>query len=480
MRRMIFAVAMAAALAACSGGDKSGSSGSGGTTSTSSGNTTGTSSGNTTGTSSGNTTGTSSGTTGSTDAQAFCNQAYPLLCQYFITCGVIDPALSCTTLLGELGAQCGSAGQSYDASAGQSCLTTLQAAATGTCDSAALDTSSCKDVFTPSVTEGGSCQAHDDCIQRPDGGYVDCQRSPGTCTGVCSAGATLGQACSGFPSCVEGYCDYAGSNTCVAYVSEGGSCASGGQCDPRVDRCNSYDDGGTCTPLAGSGQSCAYAGDCAQGYYCQSADGGFSGGTCQPRGQVGDPCTESQFQTNCASGLTCFQGTCHADTAALGQTCAQGIYCDQGYCSGPDGGAGTCTAYSELGQSCSSSRCDSDFNLYCDGGVCTGRNTQGQPCTQNHDCRGGDYCDNGTCHLVGSPGDGCPPGNSSACANGFCNASGICSAFLSAGSACDPSQTQCSNSIACSSLPDGGGGCQDAQCQPTDAGAWACAASCGN
>ncbi|MBS2027423.1 MAG: hypothetical protein JST54_05905 [Deltaproteobacteria bacterium] len=482
LRPAVLVLGLALAFAACSGGgsssSSSGSVGSGTGTGTGNGTGNGTGSGNGAGGSTGQTgtsglTGTSSGS-----AQQFCNSAEPELCTVFQTCGLIDPAVDCTNIFALLGGQCGEPGESYNATAGASCLEELQAGGSSLCDSLFSNnnsSSACNQVFQPGTPAGGSCTHDNECLP-PAGGSGNgfCVKPPGSCSGVCQAGANVGDSCTN-GVCLTGYCNFT-TNVCTAFIAEGGDCSTNFEgCDPSIDHCTFSGTGETCSPLGGSGAPCTTSSDCAAGLACPAPpDGGFQS-VCITAATDGQACTV-QFggQGNCATGLACLGGTCSTSSPGLGGRCGSYAYCNQGYCQNPTGSVGTCTAKLAQGAACTPSD-ECSGTLSCQNGTCQPLPSNGQPClavSNSQTCRGGDYCDStGTCHIEGTQGAACDPTIQQACLTGYCDSTSHCAAFKTAGQACDPTRFECGhNNESCSFFADGGSLCTDGLCVAPDGG----------
>jgi hypothetical protein len=387
-------------------------------------------------------------------------------------CGLLDPQADCLFVtnafdVGEsLALACTDSGMHYDAAAGATCLQAVQAANSALvadCTDPLLTTQAhaCSHVFTPAVAESGACGvASQDCVQRPDGGLVECvSSSANTCDGVCVGAVGLGGRCDTAPqtTCGEGYCGPSG--TCVLPV-DGQACPGFFGCDAIGDYCRGDGGPAVCVPRRAAGQDCASInGDnCVHGARCSAATDGGPGRFCEALVLLGGACTASP-EDNCADGF-CIHGVCTAVTGAPGGPCfASYPICTSGYCGKvDDGGFGTCVASPALGDACDAQRpCAGD--LGCSAGTCQPLATAGQPCTSGagEGCRTGSYCDRThTCQLYGTVGAVCDRSEVARCLEGYCDATSHCAARKPEGAACTPTEFECSVFRQTATPTDGG------------------------
>lgn len=265
-------------------------------------------------------------------------------------------------------------------------------------------------------TQGASCSVDAEC----SGGRACRSRSQSTskiCTQVCTTSST----------CPAGYTCQA-ANTGMACLPQVGApdqcrfCQSGSECSSGL--CLRFDTGITFCSL-----SCAESAQCGPGYTCQSPEGfcvpdamtctnqcttaaqcasGYTciGGTCTPRGGLGDPCTISLF---CGSCMVCTRESA-ATPLSFCRSCCAG-----------SGLGGYCTA-------CPNSSCGSSSTC---AGLATGNSsvcvpsasapTTCQPCN-NGQCAEGLQCTNGRCRTSCNP---MSPGTCAACFS-LTSGSGAC------------------------------------------------------
>jgi hypothetical protein len=295
----------------------------------------------------------------------------------------------------------------------------------------------CSRVLQPRAPEGGDCSPYSNftgsfkgCIQRPDGGTVECVTPENTCSGICTVAPGPGERCLNDSECRSGvYCEivddtlpdggtFIGGSQCLSYVATGGDCSTGNLCDPSTDYCDINFSPAICKPLPTLGQPCDML-VCAPGFYCESLDG--QSGTCQVQGTLGQPCS-GDFPLYCQDPLLCIDGRCTSQQAHAGQSCsAPEVECVDSYCFSLDGGAlaSTCIALKDVG-----SACDYDEECIpaarCVSGVCSLLAGAGTACIP-FGCRGGLFCDFGdVCEPIGyDSGQPCDSSNSASCADDF-------------------------------------------------------------
>ena len=403
---------------------------------------------------------------------AFCNSALQVWCTLNQTCGAYDPQADCGDLSiwgslsvgAPLGVACPDPGMAFSPGAASACLSALQTAVSGSdCASPLLLSAPNRfsAFFAPGVSEGSACQTDaNDCLQRPDGGFVGCASTGASaCGGICQAGSTLGQSCNQneFATCLEGTC--LSTNVCGPGV-DGGPCDfSNNGCDISVDYCDfSLHQGSTgfCAPRQPTGAPCFFQqsgvplNNCLPGNTCAQPPDGGTQLTCWANAGLGEACTEGYgcggpaCQGNCETGI-CAGGICIAATAQLGEPCREPVQCIGGYCNNPDGGVGVCAAPLTEGQSCP----QVPFGNSCAGYLADSL-----------------YCYQGTCQQL-LPGAGEPCDGTSCRAGDYCDSSSTCRTLKLLGAACTPAGWGCSLSLIQTTPTDGGvGGTIDQACLP--------------
>ncbi|MGE0789465.1 MAG: hypothetical protein AB7S26_27570, partial [Sandaracinaceae bacterium] len=187
----------------------------------------------------------------------------------------------------------------------------------------------------------------------------------------------------------------------------------------------STDDGG-----GAEGEGCDRDDDCQSSLRC--TEGAYDAArnlslcqVCAPRAAEGEPCR--QLTRDCPDDLYCGLGADGSrvclQLSDVGGECDSDAQCASGFCDGTvpsPRGYGTCGMGGREGDACASAGCRAE--LYCDGAVCRPRVDNGEPCTDDEQCR------NRSCSIemgrCGSPdGEGCSSG--SQCASGGCNG-GVC------------------------------------------------------
>jgi hypothetical protein len=227
----------------------------------------------------------------------------------------------------------------YNASAGQACISALQAASKSStfCTDFGGNLPQCSNVF--GATGGGAgpgqpCNTDNDCA-KASGGSAICY----TQTNFVDGGTTSTS------TCVQTQKGKAGQSPCVGTIQGnttyfslssgmvpgmGYTCdvADGVYCDSNTQKC---------TALAMTGQTCNGNEQCVASDYC--AFGGTTGQTCQARVAVGSMCTNNGSNP-CVTGSSCDpnSGTCKAQlpsgaACTTSQECQSGI-CNNGKCSG--------------------------------------------------------------------------------------------------------------------------------------------------
>jgi hypothetical protein len=417
----------------------------------------------------------------------FCSSVSQAYCDLSKACGIYDPQADCNLVGNAWSVPCNDSSLSFDSAAAATCLNNIQQAATNSdCTSPVLNASGvpCPGVFSPATQEGGACQPNSfDCIQRPDGGLVNCVDTvAGTCNGICSAGSTLGESCghNSYDYCIEGTCSFT-TGVCVPFA-DGGPCQGIDQgCEPGVEYCSR--DGGTafCSPRVPTGGECVdeNGNNCVPGDFCELPPDGGSQTYCVATQPLGQSCSLDGGPA-CGDG-TCINGICEPYAVPLGGNCNSQVFCIDGYCNSPNGGQGICVALPVLGQACNLPQVPCEgVNLACVNNICQAVATVGQTCSNINGslpCRFGDYCDSqNRCQLLAAIGDSCDRQSGSPCISGYCDSTSHCAVFKPAGAACNPVDLDCS--VFRSTVDPGDGGAPitvDGYCNfDTDAGGNVC------
>ncbi len=272
-------------------------------------------------------------------------------------------------------------------------ITIAEAAASGQVRFDASESDACL-----AALERQGCEEH---LSLPISGFP----WPAECASVIAGTLAAGESCQIDEECMAGSC---ACGTCVAYASEGESCASA-QCGPGL-RCAD----GTCAPALHAGDACTQdfpedvAGDCPPNLYC--VEGTCHEGTDFRTATEGQTCYSPRSYTDprvyCADGLDCYfatagEGTCvvpHAanDPCEGGTT---GLCPDDMLCHGPSDDL-RCRAYLGEGAECFPSGWGDPCapGMICAPGdsVCRPLADNGESCTGDFDCFGG-FCNAGTC-----------------------------------------------------------------------------------
>ncbi|MGH7330160.1 MAG: hypothetical protein ACREJX_17580, partial [Polyangiaceae bacterium] len=191
----------------------------------------------------------------------------------------------------------------YNAQAGNTCLSTLQSISqkdpTWCVDDTADADKACNGVYgngtSGAVQPGGTCASDTDCAAAPTGDTVSCRDyfgSSGATTRICQVWAPgkAGDACGGTQTATP-------SGTETSFV--GSEDSDGGAFPSQITICNTSDGvtctgnestGYTCTALGQPGDSCESTGSCVPTAYCDF------GGTnnCIARVADGQACTNAQ------------------------------------------------------------------------------------------------------------------------------------------------------------------------------------------
>lgn len=321
----------------------------------------------------------------------FATQFPQAFCQRLVTCGLVDAsqAAECAAMRGtSLWPDWGSVSattRSFDAGAGQACLTALSGWDCNHASWAQTVAPACN-VLVGTVQPGGACASLDDCAPG-----LACKLDLGASCGVCSD--TNGQACSDSTQC--GPSQWCNAGSCLARNALGAACPGddacpgvahclGGKCvgpQPAGKACDGGQTGdtqcvaadwcgnGTCAARGKAGEACATSDQCAGAQRCQGAAGTTPGACATPK-KVGAPCTTGASVTGCIDAFQ--QEVCVAEVCksvpGLGQTCdpSQAAPCRYG------------------------ERCDTATKK------CAVRSRAGEPCAVDGDCVAG-ACAAGAC-----------------------------------------------------------------------------------
>ncbi|HTP52209.1 MAG TPA: chitobiase/beta-hexosaminidase C-terminal domain-containing protein [Anaeromyxobacteraceae bacterium] len=217
---------------------------------------------------------------------------------------------------------------------------------------------------------------------------------PSVCTGVIAGAVANGGSCYVSFDCASGTCNSTTSTcpgTCVAYATQGQSCASA-DCAPGLVCSSTL----TCVTPSGAGGACP----CAEGFWCNSADkSGGSTGTCTAQ-QTSGACAVSNDQ--CALGYVCASATltCLPFVGSGGSCTASSDVCGYGYLCV----SGTCQSWPGAGSPCSISApycLDSFCNVFATSPTCTAYLANGASCNP---LLGGLQCQSGNCVGTGTTG----------------------------------------------------------------------------
>ncbi|MGC4120891.1 MAG: hypothetical protein QM765_41205 [Myxococcales bacterium] len=264
------------------------------------------------------------------------------------------------------------------------------------------------------------------CFEGIAKGSCNILESPEECQYVFEGLVGVGGECKSSECVPDAYCTYATGSlatcpgTCKARVAEGGHATSNAECVRPLVVID-----GKCSKPRRAGESCQSAGyECASGLTC-------SEGTCKAYGVMGQACTSV---ATCALFQGCIDGTCQAP-AGVGQSCSAlssfacklDLYCDSTAASPTCkerpgegqacGGASTCkgtlacevasktcTRPASVGQSCATVSCDSSGFCDLQSHQCVARLAKGAACTGYDQCVTGTSCSKGTCKSY----DECP------------------------------------------------------------------------
>ncbi len=213
---------------------------------------------------------------------------------------------------------------------------------------------------------------------------------------------------------------------------------------------------GALTGLVAPGETCEASVECVDGNHCDLTAGCPGacvesptspelgsvplGGACTAVICVeldDDPTNDPERCTQCATGLTCYDGTCRPDWG-LGEACTSSVACQPYlWC---DTTAQQCTPLAAEAETCTNAGVDAPpcaEGLFCYAespfalGVCTPLSAEGGPCVDEYDCLDDVRCipdsvetSLGTCHLPAEPGTPCTW--DADCTSDFCATDGTC------------------------------------------------------
>lgn len=174
---------------------------------------------------------------------------------------------------------------------------------------------------------------------------------------TCTEGGASGATCVRTTDCATGL--FCSAGTCLAKITEGGSCLSASAVCADGLKCN----GVICTEGKSAGQSCAITAECATSYACRRYFG-----TCTDRSAAGAQCTAAP---QCESSLECTEKRACKARAKKGEKCDEAMPCAQGLRCDPEWGTciatGTALGYGghcQVNEQCLSGACVD--------GVCSG------------------------------------------------------------------------------------------------------------
>lgn len=233
----------------------------------------------------------------------------------------------------------------YNASAGQACITALQGASKSPtfCTNFGGNLPQCNDVFGTgggAAGPGQACTTDSDCAKAAGGGAICFTQfsfgdggtsSTGTCVQTQKGAAGQGPCIATVQGQVTSYQWTAGTPPSMGYTCD---TADGVSCDATTHKC---------TSLASTGQACQSDQDCVTSDYC-SFGGSTGGSSCQPRAAVGAACGGASG-AQCVTTATCdpSSSTCKA-LLPDGSPCTGGDVCQSAICAN-----GKCGSSGNLG-----------------------------------------------------------------------------------------------------------------------------------
>lgn len=265
---------------------------------------------------------------GGIDIGDYQDEASDARCEYLTRCGLFPSVETCKARFEVTIPQSTSivaavnAGKvKYDEDLAEDCIDSLRDAS---CSQRANLDSSCDEIFTGTIANGGTCAFDDECVSGSCA-TTDCTMAccPGTCVAT-EPEPKIGEMCDFF--CEDGaYCG--GDNTCHAELPLGAACdapfacAGDAYCAGRSSMMT-----GTCTRLPATGEACTE--QCSHiGDYCD--------GTCKRVGNLGDACANDD---QCSFYYRCDETTmkCAEEMAPMllpdGSMCTSSVQCNSRYC----------------------------------------------------------------------------------------------------------------------------------------------------
>jgi hypothetical protein len=304
------------------------------------------------------------------------------VCTYLARCGVFEDVATCRTNLGanlrsDAIIEAVKAGKiTYDGIKARECV---DAMAANTCERTRAFTHrdaplTCDAVFSGTVSDNSACFINEECVSRvcniPSCNMACC---PGTCVGNTPPGRpAIGQPCTQYDRCVDGYCPPAPNNVCTGFKPAGLVCGSSEECMPGLSCLPS---GGTDPTMMTCRAPKPTLGVCSLTAECADLADTCRGGVCQTGGLTGTVCSkvdECQMQHPCS--ITAGQGMCGL-LPTVGESCGSYPVCRDGVCNAqgmcvakvPNGGP--CDAASGPFQ-CQSGYCDTNAGMCAAKPVC--------------------------------------------------------------------------------------------------------------
>lgn len=264
---------------------------------------------------------------GGVDITKFQDEAIDARCEYLTRCGLFASTNECRQYYADRTAQSTSvvaaveAGKvKYDEDLAEDCIEKLR---DGSCSQTASLDSSCEDIFTGTIADGGMCAFDDECIS---GSCSVAECTMACCPGTCVAARPtpkIGEMCTFI--CVDGA--FCGSDRiCHAVLAKGAACDDPFACDDGL-YCSGLTGttAGTCTALPNTGEACTE--QCLNiGDYCD--------GTCKKVGLAGASCTnedQCSFYYECDDAMKCVMPT-RPMGMPNGATCSSSPQCESHYC----------------------------------------------------------------------------------------------------------------------------------------------------
>jgi hypothetical protein len=254
----------------------------------------------------------------------------------------------------------------FDAAAGDACLSKVRAQYCSL-QGAALELESlCPDLLTGTVAFGAACVDSAECVAG-----ASCAASGGACAGTCTA-FPVGH-CRRHADCGAGMaCEL---TRCVAVRSPGKageSCGVPGACADGLVRLRETDQTThltkcSCVTPPKAGERCTFLEPCATAELICLSDGATA--TCVPLRKKGESCTRAAECGPAVAGLACDTegGTCRETPPSgpclvegLTDVCAHATFCDSA------AATATCTALRHEGETCAADReCERPWDLAC-------------------------------------------------------------------------------------------------------------------